>query len=172
MRISSICEILTRTWPNAKIFFLPIIRRKDISYDKVEHANSIIASECNKYAEISLIQNFEPSDDMFHDFVHINNRKGLPAVVRHLKNAMNMYPHKSEHNSNVSYHRNSTGHKGGYRNQNCEMPSKSMRHSAEQSISFDRPMMSFPHPSWIPPNNQFLPQWQTPWYWPPMGIFN
>lgn len=105
-----LCEILTKTWPNAKIFCLPIIRRKDI-YDKVEHANSIIASECNKYAKISLIENFEPSDDMFHDLVHINNRKWLPAVVRHLKNAMNIYPHKSEHNSNVSYHRNSTGTK-------------------------------------------------------------
>jgi hypothetical protein len=31
---------LTKTWPNAKIFFVPIIRRKDISYDKVKHANS------------------------------------------------------------------------------------------------------------------------------------
>lgn len=163
-----LCETLTKTWPNAKIFFLPIIRRKDISYDKVKHANSIIASECNKYSKISLIENFEPSDDMFHDLVHLNNRKGLPAVVRHLKNAMNMYPHKNEHNSNFNYHRNSTSHKGGYRNQ------KSMRHtdSAEQNISFDRPMMSCPPPPWIPPNNQFLPQWQTPWYWPPMGRFN
>ena len=40
----------------------------------------------------TLINKFEPSDDMFFDNVHMNNKKGLPEIVKHLKTAMKMYP--------------------------------------------------------------------------------
>lgn len=150
-----LCETLTNMWPNTKIYFLPIIRRKDIPYDQVKQANSIIAYECRKFPNITLINNFEPTDDMFHDQAHLNNKKGLPAVVRHLKNALNMYPGNSANNSNR-------------RNSNSYQNSQSIRRPNEQNY-FPPPMMNVPRPPWIPPSNQFPPQWPPPpWFWPPM----
>lgn len=71
---------------------MPIIRRKDISNEIIDAANEIIISECAKFEAITLIKKFVPSEDMLFDNVHLNNKKGLPEIVKHLKTALNMYP--------------------------------------------------------------------------------
>ena len=42
------------------------------------------------------VKNLKPSEDMFFDNMHLNNKRGLPEIVKHLKTALNMYPKTSE----------------------------------------------------------------------------
>ena len=80
------------TWPQAKIYIMPIIKRKDVNTEAIDQANLALAEECTKFENITLLNKFNPQDDTFHDKVHLNNKKGLPAIVKHLKFSMKMYP--------------------------------------------------------------------------------
>jgi hypothetical protein len=42
------------------------------------------------YPGVIKIERFQPTNDMFHDDVHLNYRNGLPVIVKHLKIALNM----------------------------------------------------------------------------------
>ncbi|CAC5425243.1 unnamed protein product [Mytilus coruscus] len=87
---SQLLDQCTKTWNNSSIYVLPIISRKDIHDDIVNEANNTIELVCDLYPSIHKIEQFEPSYDMFHDDVHLNYGKGLPAIVNHLKIALNI----------------------------------------------------------------------------------
>ncbi|CAC5404145.1 unnamed protein product [Mytilus coruscus] len=92
----------TKTWNNSSIYVLPIISRKDIHDDIVNQANNTIELVCDLYPSIHKIEPFEPSYDMFHDDVYLNYGKGLPAIVKHLKIALNISIHKQHQTTTKS----------------------------------------------------------------------
>ena len=97
---NSLIDKASKTWPEEKHFVRHILRKKDILDDITHKANNIIESECKKFEFISMIKIVVPTDDMFYDHVHLNNNKGLPAIGKHTKTAMNMqnatYTHISQ----------------------------------------------------------------------------
>ncbi|CAG2241549.1 unnamed protein product [Mytilus edulis] len=93
----NLLEIASKTWNSSKIFILPIVKRKDIPNEDVNEANKILQSACNFFPHVCLIDPFEPSEDMFYDDVHLNNNRGLPNMVKHLKMAMNIYRPTENH---------------------------------------------------------------------------
>ncbi|CAC5397838.1 unnamed protein product [Mytilus coruscus] len=93
----NLLEIASKTWNDSKIFILPIVKRKDIPNEVVNEANKIRKSACNFFPHVCLIDPFEPSEDMFYDDVHLNNNRGLPNMVKHLKMAMNIYRPTENH---------------------------------------------------------------------------
>ncbi|CAC5378291.1 unnamed protein product [Mytilus coruscus] len=87
---SQLLDQCTKTWNNSSIYVLPIISRKDIHDDIVNEAYNTIELICDLYPSIHKNERFEPSYDMFHDDVQLNYGKGLPAIVKHLKIALNI----------------------------------------------------------------------------------
>jgi hypothetical protein len=85
-------EAREKMWPNTKNVILPIIRRRDMSNEIIDAAKEIFISECENVEAITLIKKCVPSEDMFFDNVHLNNKRGLPEIVKRLKTALNMYP--------------------------------------------------------------------------------
>ena len=67
------------------------MRRRDKSYDIILDANKQIRQILEKFPNIRIIEQFEPSDRMFHDDVHLNNY-GISSIVNHLKIAHNLSP--------------------------------------------------------------------------------
>jgi hypothetical protein len=47
--------------------------------------SSSINLVCDLYPGVIKIERFQPTNDMFHDDVHLNYRNGLPVIVKHLK---------------------------------------------------------------------------------------
>lgn len=171
-------EIASKTWPEANIFSLPIIRRKDMSNEKIRTANTIIAKECAKFGNIILLDKFEPKNDMFYDQVHLNSQKGLPAIVKYLKTVMNLYPaNESKDYTNFHEHRSYRGpRRDDYSNQ---QPFVQPQHAPYQqkfnNFEIDRPppnhVLDVSQPPWTPPPNHLLP-WQNPWLWQAFAHFN
>ena len=67
------------------------MRRKDIDIVNVLEANNKIQSASESFPTVNMLDCFDPTDDMYYDNVHLNNLKGLPALVKHLKSSMNMF---------------------------------------------------------------------------------
>ena len=156
-----------KLWPDAKIFILPIIRRKDMANETILTANDIIQSECDKHETITLINKFEPSDDMFFDSVHMNNKKGLPEIVKHLKTAMKMYPPGGPKIS----HQSSNGNQHMLRPQTMPSNQRFINNAPR-----DTPLQFVPNnsvrPPWFTPPPH-LPPWQPPpLMWNPYVQFN
>ncbi|VDI45756.1 Hypothetical predicted protein [Mytilus galloprovincialis] len=76
---------ITRTWPKSQIYVLPILKRKDIPYDKVQMANQTILSASQGFKTIRTLDPFVPADNMYFDHVHLNTTKGIPSLVKFLK---------------------------------------------------------------------------------------
>ena len=84
-------EVCSQTWKDANIYMSLIMRRRDKSYDIILDANKQIRQILQKFPNIRIIEQFEPSDRMFHYDVHLNNY-GISAIVNHLKIALNLSP--------------------------------------------------------------------------------
>jgi len=155
-------------WPSAKIFIMPIIRRKDMANESIEAANEIIATECAKFETITLINKFEPSDDMFYDNVHLNNKKGLPEIVKHLKTAMKMYPPNKFQGSKQML-QSFQGANNSFRSQT--MSPHGYNSNPQKDIPFPSLPNNPPRPPWIPPPTH-MPPWQPPFMWNPFVQYN
>ena len=137
----------TETWPQAKIYVMPIIRRKDITIEEIDKANSVIAQECENFESITLLDKFSPTNDMFYDQVHLNNQKGLPAMVKHLKHGMKMYTkEQTMHNRQT---RNPYPRQGGqYNGSQRNPPRPSQGNLTSNNFEMDRqsivPPFDFP----------------------------
>lgn len=87
---SDLRKLCTTVWSYSKIYLLPIIYRKDINALKVDQANAAIYAACRQYSDVIVADTFQPTEDMHHDNIHLKFRKGLPAIVKHLKSAFNI----------------------------------------------------------------------------------
>ena len=139
---TSLFELMSNTWPEAMIYFLPLIRRKDIPFEHINNANLTIKEAAGKTSsKVKIIDRFNPTDEMFYDDVHLNNTKGLPALVKHLKSALNMKMEK----------RQSPKSRDGY--------------GVPSSVP-SRQQISSPPPPWLRPNS-VNPNMPPPWMTPP-----
>lgn len=80
---------ITKSWPDSDIYVLPILKRKDVPNSEIELANRRIL-EASKGYNLTVLRSFNPSEDMYFDNAHLNTHKGIPAIVRFLKSAMNI----------------------------------------------------------------------------------
>ena len=167
-------EASENMWPNAKNCILPIIRRKDMSNKIMDAANEIIISECVKFEAITLTKKFVPSEDMFFDNVHPNNKRGLPEIVKHLKTALNMYPgNRYQHQKPIHrFHGNDDSfptqtvppqNKYGFNAMNIS--------NFQMDMQFPIPPGNAACPPWFPPPTH-MPPWQPPFMWGPFRQYN
>ncbi|CAC5405516.1 unnamed protein product [Mytilus coruscus] len=176
----------TKTWNNSSIYVLPIISRKDIHDAIVNEANNTIELVCDLYPSIHTIERFEPSYDMFHDDVHLNYGKGLLAIVKHLKIALNIpYTNNTQQQRNRRQGENNfsrSTHQSYYRRDGLNMTNHNTNMNSHQGVN---PLHGFNHhypPSfnqqhmmpWFLPtnhsmNNPNFNNWRNPWSVPPFG---
>jgi hypothetical protein len=157
-------ELCTTLWKHSKVSLLPILYSKDIENPMVDHANAEIYAASRLFSSVSMIDPFHPSDDMYHDSVHLNFRKGLPAVVKHLTSALHIT--RERENKQHQFTQNSVGTTAKYNTPN--RPMKIRPHGN------DRP---FPNQPNFPPNQPNFPPWfspsMNPWHSPwPMPPFH
>ena len=76
-------------WKEAEFFILPIMRRRDVSEETVNSSNHIINAVCSTYKVVAL-KPFVPETNMYYDNVHLNDKVGLPTLIRHIKIGMNL----------------------------------------------------------------------------------
>ncbi|CAG2248495.1 unnamed protein product [Mytilus edulis] len=102
---------------------------------------------------------------MFYDQVHINNQKGLPAIVKYLKTAMNLYPaNESKDYTNFHEHRSYGGpRRDDYSNrQPFVQPQHAPYQQKFNNFEMDRPppnhVLDVSQPPWTPPPNHLLPK--------------
>ncbi|XP_071139807.1 uncharacterized protein [Mytilus edulis] len=81
-------ESIIKTWPTSDIYILPILYRKDIENLTIDEANDRIISVAHDYPSFNILKRFIPTDDMFFDYVHLNDSRGIPAIVKFLKRQM------------------------------------------------------------------------------------
>ena len=144
---------------DAKINVLPILYRKDFDHSTVDDANEIIAKVCRKYPQVTLIEKFHSTEDMFHDDVHLNFRKGLPAIVRHLKAAL-----KIGFTPNNRGQQNQVNHKpyNNYRDARPSGPSVNFPLDNRPNLMYSSPQ--FQDTSFLAPSfNRFRPPNVMPW---------
>lgn len=145
-----------------------------MSNEIIDVANEIIISECEKFEAITLIKKFVPSEDMLFDNVHLNNKKGLPEIVKHLKTALNMYPgNRYQHQKPI--HRFHENH-NSFRTQTLSPQNKYGFNAMNISnVQMDRPFPIPPGnaacPPWFPPPTH-MPPWQQPFMWGPFRQYN
>ncbi|XP_071138479.1 uncharacterized protein [Mytilus edulis] len=136
---SQLLDQCTKMWNNSNIYVLPIIYRKDFHDDIVNEANNIIELVCDLYPSIHKIERFEPSYDMFHDDVHLNYGKGLPAIVKHLKIALNIsYTNNTQHQRNRRQGDNNfsrSTHQSSYRRDGPNMANHNTNMNSHQSVN-------------------------------------
>ena len=66
------------------------MKRKDNLSNHVQGANDIIAKATSKFSKVTLIKGFYPSNNMYHDCIHLNTYIGIPALVQHIQNELNI----------------------------------------------------------------------------------
>ena len=76
-------------WSEAKIFVLPLIQRKDIPHRIVNYVNGLINTACETH-KVKVLEPFEPDSDMYYDQIHLNDKAGLPALIRRIKHGMSL----------------------------------------------------------------------------------
>ncbi|VDI50281.1 Hypothetical predicted protein [Mytilus galloprovincialis] len=180
-------DMCTKTWIHAKVYVSLITSRRDFSDKMVTEANQIIGSVCTNYSNVTVIEQFRPSDNMFHDQVHLNNL-GLSVIIKHLKAAMNLSP------PSPRPLRHQYGQPNGSWNdrpssappfQNIQLPMNNMDMTRPLSnpSAFESPQMTNhispmnmmtpppanPFMQWFPPQipmNMCAP-WRQPWNVPP-----
>jgi hypothetical protein len=81
-------SLCSKSWKNSQIHILPVIYRKDFGNEIIDKANAEIYLACKQFPEVQIIDEFVPTDNMYYDKVHLNMKVGLPAVVKHLKEAL------------------------------------------------------------------------------------
>ena len=161
---SDLFHAATDSWKNSKIYVLPIINRKDRSEEEISSANNTIRQVCESYP-VNLLEKFAASDDMFHDEVHLNFQKGLPALVKHLKETLGIYNYKNSNRGNFQKRQTFNGPKQQQHVNNGQFNNG--------PIPQFPPMMNPQNMGpWIfPPNHQnFLIPWRLPWNGPPPNM--
>lgn len=183
------------TMKETNIYMSLITKRMDQLDENVDEANRIIRSVCEKFPNISIIDEFRPSANMFHDKVHLNN-SGIPAIVKHLKLALGISrpsedkpyvklnnpnqfsantPRRGEHNRPLSappYHSSQSGvnyQQSVVRPHSNPSIFENCQPQVQNTNSFPPPNQMQPPYQWIPPQyqaNMFMP-WRNPWGWPP-----
>lgn len=158
-------KVATETWPNAHINVLPLMRRKDINFNKIRNANSTIANAASRFTNISVMECFHPTDDMFYDVVHMNNHTGLPALTEHVRKCVN-----ATSGSGLKLN----GHSQMNRRKNSippMMPPHPMMGPPQPTLGPHGPPYILPHPSMgpsYPPNRPPMGPSHPP-IRPPMG---
>lgn len=182
-----------KVWKNTKVFVSLITERKDKSVQSIDEANRVIMSVCSNYSHVTVIDKFKPTDEMFYDQVHLNNKFGLPAMIRHLKSAMNLPVYnpseKQRHSQNRAYnrppsaplpHRYNVQHNPSSGNLDMNRPlsnpSVSENTPATNSVQHVNMMNhspSVPHNNipWLPQNQPMIgfPPWTQPWNFTPFN---
>ena len=71
------------------IIILPIIERKDIATDITDEANQCIKSAC-ELQKVTLLRSFTTESNVYYDEVHLNDKVGIPRLIRHIKSGMHL----------------------------------------------------------------------------------
>jgi hypothetical protein len=97
-------KVCRESWRDTNLYISLITERKDIQTDYVLQANQIIRSACEKTQDlgihVSIIEQFKPGEDMFHDDVHLNN-KGVATIVKHIKGAVGLSSSRVAKHANI-----------------------------------------------------------------------
>jgi hypothetical protein len=154
-------------WSDSITYISLITGRKDLSHDCVSQANQTIRLACEKAraqgARLSIIDQFRPRDDMFHDDIHLNNR-GLAAMVKHLKLSVGLSSGNSDaKRPNVRR----------VNNQNQSV--KSTSNAPLDVVRNVPPLVHYPFADGqvVKPNMLSNMQWQNPYpcMWPPFPMW-
>lgn len=107
-------------WSEAKIFVLPLIQRKDIPHRIVNYVNGLINTACETH-KVKVLEPFEPDSDMYYDQIHLNDKAGLPALIRHIKQGMSLstYQYRANKQPRNNPHRVNP-HAGNHTQDNLE----------------------------------------------------
>ena len=132
---TSLLDTCTKTLGNAKIYVSLMTRRRDIPDQEISTANQLIKSACENFPNVKVIEQFNASDNMFYDEVHLNNNIGLPAIVKHLKVALHLsQPYQPRHNArrnNFHQHQSSNVTTGSY----CRPLSAPPQQTVQESVN-------------------------------------
>jgi FtsZ-binding cell division protein ZapB len=168
---TTLVETCNSTWSNAVIYISPIMTRRDMPDECVNEANQQIKS-ATEQCGVKIIDQFMPTESMFHDDVHLNNA-GLASMVRHLKTALGLSkaaprtPTRVNHQTSVIKRKNT-------------QPPPTVPNSQMQSVKQDSNNSLayppyYPHcrPSvqGIPPNLFYPPSVPPPWFLGPNNPF-
>lgn len=74
---------------------LPVIERKDLSANITDRANLGIKAACEQH-KINILEPFKTVPSMYYDNVHLNDKSGLPSLIKHIKNGMNLTKYRSK----------------------------------------------------------------------------
>ncbi|CAG2189947.1 unnamed protein product [Mytilus edulis] len=167
--------------------------RRDFSDKMVTEANQIICSVCTNYPNVTVIEQFRPSDNMFHDQVHLNNL-GLSVIIKHLKAAMNLStpsprPLRHQYGQSNGPWNDRPSSAPPFQNIQLPMNNMDMTRPSSNPSAFESPQMTNhispmnmmtpppanPFMQWVPPQipmNMCAPwrqSWNVPPYtsWPP-----
>ncbi|KAK3100573.1 hypothetical protein FSP39_022029 [Pinctada imbricata] len=146
---------VVKTWPHSVIYFLPLINRKDIDNATIHASNKAILRS-DRTGKINFTKPFLADENMFYDKVHLNDKIGLPALVKHLKLELEM---------RQASNRNETVNDSFLRSPKNYKPNQ----SAERQIQSPQP----PWPTYNPPPYPWYPPLQNrhfnavPWFPPP-----
>jgi hypothetical protein len=138
---------------------------------------------CDLYPGVIKIEMLQPTNDRFHDDVHLNYRKGLPAIVKHLKLALNMSITRSGQQQHRRPRDNNFGRRVHHLSNHQEVLNETRQHNRNNPQSNDNAYQfhgfnphykpTFNHQnmmSWfLPPNPSHFNPWRNPWTVPPFG---
>ena len=83
-------ESVLKSWPSSDVYILPLLYRKDTENFVIDEANDRIISVAHDYPTLNILKGFILTDDMFYDYVHLNDSRGIPAIINFLKRQMNI----------------------------------------------------------------------------------
>ena len=86
---------LSVAWPKSEIYVLPILNKKDIDSNTVTNFNNVELAIGVAFPHIHILESFEMKDFMYHDGVHLSDKRGLPPLVKHIKSEMKITNYKT-----------------------------------------------------------------------------
>ena len=163
----NLIKVCRERWSDSITYISLITGRKDLSHECVSQANQTIRLACEKAraqgAHVSIIDQFIPREDMFHDDIHLNNR-GLAAMVKHLKLCVGL----SSGNSDV---KRTNVKRVNKHNQSV----KSLSNAPPDVVRSVPPLVHYPFADGqgVKPNMLPTMQWQNPYtcMWPPFPMW-
>lgn len=163
-------KVCRESWRDANIYISLITERKDLPNDCVSRANQSIRLACEKAQNlgihVSIIEQFKPSEDMFHDDIHLNN-KGVAAIVKHIKLAVGLSGNRDAKRVNVQrpYKQNmSVKYSPNAPKPNVSQSDPAFVHHPLAGAPFVKPPF-LPNMQW---QNPFTCMWPPYPMWPPM----
>jgi hypothetical protein len=162
-------KVCRESWRNTNLYISLITERKDIQTDYVLQANQIIRSACEITQDlgihVSIIEQFKPGEDMFHDDVHLNN-KGVATIVKHIKGAVGLSSSRAAKHANTKH----------LNKQNPSVSVKRFSNASSQNVPRSDPAPqrhSFTGGPFVKPNSFPNIPWQNPFQcmWPPYPMW-